>query len=65
MTPDSPGTGIGLFLVSTLVDQYNGRIWVEDSEDPDASTADDGSVFIVELPKTDLEPQDGTASGWG
>lgn len=72
MAPDSPGTGIGLFLVSTLVDQYNGRIWVEDrertdSEGSDTATGDgsSGSVFIVELPKTDQEPQDGTAPGWG
>jgi PAS domain S-box-containing protein len=40
---DSPGAGIGLYLVQTLVEQYGGDTWVEDN-DPR------GSVFIVELP---------------
>lgn len=40
---ESPGTGIGLYLVQTLVEQYGGEVWVEDN-DPE------GSVFIVELP---------------
>jgi len=40
---DSPGTGIGLYLVQELVDQYDGRVWVEDT-DPD------GSIFVVQLP---------------
>jgi PAS domain S-box-containing protein len=40
---DSPGTGIGLYLVQTLLDQYGGDVWVEDNEP-------EGSVFVVELP---------------
>jgi PAS domain S-box-containing protein len=40
---DSQGTGLGLYLVRTLVDRYGGRVWVEDNEP-------EGSVFIVELP---------------
>lgn len=39
---DSPGSGIGLYLVSKLVGQYNGEIWVEDNEPT-------GAVFAVEL----------------
>jgi len=43
---DSSGTGIGLYLVRTLVDQYGGDIWVEDN-DPE------GAVFTMTLPKAD------------
>ncbi|MFA9516041.1 PAS domain S-box protein [Halopenitus sp. H-Gu1] len=43
---ESNGTGIGLYLVQTLVDQYGGDIWVEDN-DPE------GAVFTVTLPKAD------------
>ena len=41
---DSPGTGIGLYLVHTLVTQYGGDIWVEDNEPT-------GSIFVVRLPE--------------
>ncbi|WP_459192564.1 response regulator [Halosimplex sp. J119] len=44
MGPESPGTGIGLYLAHTLVEQYGGRISVEDG-DPS------GCVFTVSLPK--------------
>lgn len=40
---DSPGSGIGLYLVHLLTDQFDGNVWVEDN-DPT------GSVFVVELP---------------
>lgn len=39
---DSEGTGIGLYLVRTLVGRYGGAVWIEDNEP-------EGSVFIVEL----------------
>ncbi|WP_256300854.1 PAS domain S-box protein [Haloarchaeobius salinus] len=42
----SDGTGIGLYLVDTLVDIYGGEVWVEDG-------APTGSVFVVELPKVE------------
>ncbi|MFW5938579.1 MAG: PAS domain-containing sensor histidine kinase [Halanaeroarchaeum sp.] len=41
--PDSPGAGLGLHLVHTLVDQYRGEVWAEDA-DPT------GTVFVVRLP---------------
>lgn len=40
---DSEGTGIGLYLVQTLVEQYGGSVHVED-HDPE------GAVFVVRLP---------------
>jgi len=40
---ESAGTGLGLYLVETLVDRYGGDVWVEDAEP-------EGAVFVVELP---------------
>ncbi|MFB6353914.1 MAG: ATP-binding protein [Halobacteriales archaeon] len=42
--PDSSGTGLGLYLVDVLIDQYDGDVWIEDNEPS-------GAVFAVELPK--------------
>jgi len=39
---ESEGTGIGLYLVKSLVDRYGGAVWVEDN-DPE------GAIFCVEL----------------
>jgi Signal transduction histidine kinase len=43
-------TSGGLSLVQTLVEAYGGQVWVEDNEPR-------GSVFTVELPRTDTEQQ--------
>jgi len=40
---ESDGTGIGMYLAETLVEQYGGDVWVEDNEPR-------GSVFNVKLP---------------
>ncbi len=40
---ESSGTGLGLYLVDTLVEAYGGRVWITDNE----ST---GSVFHLVLP---------------
>ncbi|KPN30887.1 sensory histidine kinase AtoS [Halolamina pelagica] len=50
---DSPGSGIGLYLVHTLTQQFGGDVRVEDN-DPR------GAVFVVELPKAD--PAETTAT---
>lgn len=39
---ESPGSGLGLYLVDNLVSTYGGSVWIEDN-DPE------GSVFCVEL----------------
>jgi len=45
---DSAGTGIGLYLVQTLLDGYGGSVHVEDN-DPE------GAVFVVELQRADRD----------
>ncbi|MDY7081345.1 MAG: PAS domain S-box protein [Halobacteria archaeon] len=45
---ESEGTGIGLYLVDTLVSQYGGDVWVEDNDNEP-----EGSVFKVKLRKPD------------
>lgn len=39
---ESPGSGLGLYLVDTIVDHYDGDVWIEDN-DPR------GAVFVVDL----------------
>jgi PAS domain S-box-containing protein len=54
---DSQGTGIGLYLAETLVDDYGGDVWVEDNDGRSTAVRrpqsgdGDGAVFIVELVK--------------
>jgi PAS domain S-box-containing protein len=43
---DSSGTGMGLYLVSTLLDLYGGEVWIEDN-DPT------GAIFCIELETID------------
>ena len=44
---NSSGTGIGLYLVDTLVSIHDGSVWVEDNHP-------EGSVFSVELPLSEM-----------
>lgn len=47
---DTPGTGIGLYLVDMLVDSYGGTVWIEDNEPT-------GTVVVVELLKADVSDE--------
>ncbi|REA03315.1 hybrid sensor histidine kinase/response regulator [Haloferax sp. Atlit-6N] len=52
---DSRGTGLGLYLVRSLVEKYGGDVWVEDN-DPR------GAVFAVELRVADAGQADSDRS---
>jgi signal transduction histidine kinase len=43
---ESEGTGIGLYLVQSLVESYGGDVWVEDN-------TPEGAIFVVQLPIAD------------
>ncbi|MFD1635155.1 ATP-binding protein [Haloplanus ruber] len=45
---DSTGTGLGLYLVESLVDHYGGDVWIEPNEPR-------GTVVVIELPVVDDE----------
>lgn len=45
---DSSRTGLGLYLVQTLIDIYDGAVWVEDNDPV-------GAVFVVELQRSSHE----------
>jgi len=54
---DSDGTGIGLYLVKSLVENYGGDVWIEDREESDylgsetpIEVTSEGAVFVVRLP---------------
>jgi PAS domain S-box-containing protein len=50
---ESEGTGIGLYLVHTLVTRYGGDVWVDDAADWVEDDAFDGAAFHVTLTKAD------------
>ncbi|WP_335999048.1 ATP-binding protein [Halorientalis halophila] len=56
---ESPGTGMGLYLVDRLLSEYGGRVWVEDRAEvglgPTASDDARGAAFRVELRKAEAD----------
>jgi signal transduction histidine kinase len=44
------GRGLGLFLVKSLVEDYHGKVWVEDRVPGDYTK---GARFVVMLPAVD------------
>lgn len=45
---ESSGSGLGLYLVDSLVSTFGGSVWVEDNEP-------EGAVFVIELLKAKME----------
>lgn len=45
LSRDTPGVGLGLFIVKVIVDAHNGKVWVE-SRGPGQ-----GSRFVISLPR--------------
>lgn len=69
---ESEGTGIGLFLVRSLVESYGGDVWIEDRTERVAVDSADtdskrGTVFVVELQTTTAqnERESDGGGGWG
>jgi len=52
------GFGLGLSIVSTIVEKYHGRVWVEDRVKGDFSK---GAVFKIMLPKAGV-PREGVSN---
>jgi len=50
---ETDGTGLGLFLVKSILDEAGGSIWFE-------STIDVGSKFLVKLPVAGMKSKRGT-----
>jgi signal transduction histidine kinase len=49
-TTKTRGKGLGLYLIKTLVEDFNGKVWVEDRVPGDHSK---GTKFVIMIPVTE------------
>ena len=47
------GSGLGLFIVKTVIEKFDGKVWVENRVNDDHTQ---GTRFVIELPRIELTP---------
>jgi PAS domain S-box-containing protein len=55
MTKDTTGTGLGLYIVKSIIDQSKGKIWFK-------SQVNKGTSFFMQLPIKGIDKKEGTKS---